>query len=115
MSSNISSLTKIFNLNLEALITTDLNESNVIEYYPIVNEIIDSFVAQKAEFPSKIRDAADKILNLCFGVIFKNDSYCEVLLKYFKECSSHCSAEVFRKLFIIYLINFIKLAQAKGK
>lgn len=114
MISNISLITKIFKLNLNAFITTDLNEKNLIEYHPIINEILDSFVAQKTEFPLKLQEAADTILNLCLDVFLKNDSYYEVLLKYFKECSAHCSSEMFGKLFNVYLVNFVKLAQTKG-
>lgn len=114
--SNIKFLSKIFKIDLASFISTELNETNFLEYHTIIHDIIDSFSKEPLQnSSSQLQVSCDRILNLCLETLFKSDEHNQLLLKFFRECTPYCSFDTFNKLYKCLLIYFIKLAQSKGK
>lgn len=113
LNSNIRFLSKIFNVDLTTFIGSELTNENLVEYYPIVQEIIESLKRKENDSENQLTKSCDKILSICTSVLYKQMEN-PVLLKYFKDCVPYCSRDMFNKLNDIFLVNLIKLAQSKG-
>ncbi len=116
INSNIRFLSKIFHVDLTTFISTELTNENLIEYYPIAKEIIESLKQKdnSIDASDQLTKSCDKILSVCISALYLHIEN-PILLKYLKECVPHCSVDIFNKLNEVFVVNFIKLAQSKGK
>ena len=130
----IDNLRDIYKLDLNQVLDNELNKENLIDYYSLIHEIIESLKRNLKKSTSvktsqHLEKNSDKILQLCLNKlsisIGKNDqlvldnanldiNYIDsksdtVLINYIRLCSPHCSTRLSLALFKAYLVYFSKI------
>jgi hypothetical protein len=89
-SKNFSLLNGVFKLNFRRFLVDDLNESNFVEYQPLVMDIFDYLEKEENNKQSRalLESTSDKLLDYCLKHMF-DTSENEWSLKYMRTCLPH--------------------------